>query len=62
MKCSKCDNPSEHSVQIREGSTTPELTGKGRKQSSRMRVFGLCSEHWDELLEFLGLSREEHPV
>lgn len=52
MSCTKCDNPSVHALQIRDGD--PTRVGKSPDRS-RLLVVRLCEDHWQETKQFLGL-------
>lgn len=54
MTCSKCDEPSTHSVLVREGDLPNPYDPKGKdKDKSGMYVLAYCDDHWATIRELL---------
>lgn len=50
--CSKCDEPSVHSILVRKG-YPPTQEGSGPKDKSRLHVLEFCVGHWAEIAKLL---------
>jgi hypothetical protein len=48
--CSKCEEPSVHSLSIRSDEPAPK---PGQKDTRGVRILRFCKGHWQELKQFL---------
>lgn len=48
--CSKCEEPSKHSLSVRNDEPAPKA---GQKDNRGVRIFRFCEGHWQEFKQFL---------
>lgn len=53
MQCHKCEEPSAHSIHVRDGIPPIDPTNPKAPDRSTIHVVGFCPKHWEELQRFL---------